>query len=149
MNLHKQVQEQCEKLMQVLPEDHTAASMMLTSLIKAKHFDQALAFLTKLPASLQEVMKFEHAYVLHRSGNNPDALKMLNTLSAEEKQTLRCQHLLSQVNYKLSEYEKAMKTYLGILSDNQAGNGEQLEADEVSDVIVNYLACQSSTLGDS
>ena len=121
---------------------------MLVSLIKSKHFDQALDFVKRLPANLQNALKFEHAYVLHRSGNNTDALRVLNSMSAEDKSTFKCQHLLSQVNYKLSEYKKAMATYVNILAESQRGDGERLEADEVSDIIVNYLACQSSTSGE-
>ena len=47
---------------------------------------------------------------------------------------------MSQINYKLCEYEKAMKTYLNILIDNKS----EIESEDVSDIIVNYLACQSS-----
>jgi tetratricopeptide (TPR) repeat protein len=70
---------------------------------------------------------------------------MLKTLSADQQNSFKCQHLLSQVNYKLSEYNKAMETYVNILAESQRGEGEKLEADEVSDIIVNYLACQSCT----
>jgi len=38
-----------------------------------------------------------------------------------------------------------MKSYLNILTSE----GKNLEADEVSDIIVNYLACQSSTSSKS
>jgi hypothetical protein len=54
----------------------------------------------------------------------------------EEKHSLNYQHLVSQVNYKLCEYQKAMKSYLTILQENK-----DMESDDVSDVVVNYLAC--------
>ena len=58
----------------------------------------------------------------------------------------RCKHLLAQINYKLCEYEKAMALYVQILEENQMPESEdKLEADEVSDIVVNYLACHSST----
>ena len=47
---------------------------------------------------------------------------------------------MSQIHYKLGEYTKAISLYLNILVENK----EEIESDDVSDIIVNYLACQSS-----
>jgi len=64
-------------------------------------------------------------------------------------------HLMSQVKYKLSDYQASMKNYICILKqDKDAGNEanqisssageENLEGDEIMDIITNYLACESS-----
>ena len=46
---------------------------------------------------------------------------------------------MSQINYKLSEYDKSVKTYQEILDQDA-----DLDQDEVADIATNYLACQSS-----
>jgi tetratricopeptide (TPR) repeat protein len=51
--------------------------MMVTSLIKQKEFDQASKFLSVMTASIQPSFGFEHAYVLHRCGNNKEAMTKL------------------------------------------------------------------------
>lgn len=54
---------------------------------------------------------------------------------------MRYKHLFSQVNYKLAEYSKAMQTYISILNDNKG----EIENEDISDIMVNYLACLGST----
>lgn len=73
-------------------------------------------------------------------GNNKDALKQLRTLSENEQKTLRYQYLFAAINYKLSEYSKAANTYVSVLEESK----EELENEDVSDIVVNYLACQGS-----
>jgi len=54
--------------------------------------------------------------------------------------------LLSQILYKLQEYEKSQKNYESILEANKEGALESeapLDSDEIMDIITNYLACQS------
>jgi len=54
---------------------------------------------------------------------------------------------MSQINYKLADYDKSISSYVGILesNDNDEMEGEsKLDADEIMDIITNYLACQSS-----
>jgi hypothetical protein len=52
---------------------------------------------------------------------------------------------MSQINYKLSEYEKSVKTYQEILDDKT----NELDQDEVADIVTNYLACQGSNMGSN
>ena len=110
---------------------------MLTCLIKSKQFDESLTFLNGLKPAVRDEFKFEHAYVLHRLGNNKDSLSKLKEMNQDHHSSLRYQHLLSQVNYKLSDYDKSIKTYMNILTSNQ----EPLEDEDISDILTNYLAC--------
>lgn len=110
------------------------------SLIKSSQFDDALKVIEALPAALKQQFAFEHAYVLHRKGNNKDALKQLRTLPQDQQKSLRYQFLFAGINYKLSEYQKSVQAYQSVLQDHRG----DLEAEDVSDILVNYLACQSS-----
>ena len=62
---------------------------------------------------------------------------------------------MSQINYKLSDYTTGTNTYKAILAQDKANKSagdaeedeaaeEKLDADEVTDIIVNFLACESS-----
>ena len=54
---------------------------------------------------------------------------------------------MSQINYKLADYNKSIESYVGILESNdndEMENETKLDADEIMDIITNYLACQSS-----
>ena len=65
-------------------------------------------------------------------------------------------HLMSQIKYKLSDYDSSMGIYTAILDKDakegvpadqiqqEDGAEGKLEADEIMDIITNYLACQSS-----
>lgn len=88
-------------------------------------------------------MIYEHAYILHRNGDNKEALTKLKTIQKDE--SAKQKHLMSQINYKLSEYDKSVATYQEILDDGT----NELDQDEVADIVTNYLACQSSNLGSS
>lgn len=121
---------------------------MLVSQIKLKQFDQACTFLNGTPQDIRQLFIFEHAYILHRQGNNKNALTKLKELSkdAEAVSSYRYKHLLSQILYKLQEYEKSQKNYESILEANKEGALESeapLDSDEIMDIITNYLACQS------
>lgn len=52
---------------------------------------------------------------------------------------------MSQILYKLSEYDKSLKNYESILDANSKGMESEaaLDPDEIMDIITNYLACQS------
>ena len=87
--LHKVISEQCNTLLKLLPEDITVNQTMLSSLVKSKLFDEALKFLNAMPNSVKSNFGFEHAYVLHRSGNNKEALTVLRSLSQEEQAMIK------------------------------------------------------------
>ena len=46
--------------------------------------------------------------------------------------------------YKLGEYAKAVESYESVLASNASAE-EPLDADEITDIITNYLACQSQS----
>jgi len=83
--LHKVIGEQCATLIKLLPEDETVNQTMLASLVKSKQFEEALKYLDKAPADIKKNFGYEHAYVLHRSGNNKQALTTLRSLPKEEQ----------------------------------------------------------------
>lgn len=68
--LHQMIKEQCSILVKLMPEDLAANKSMLASLVKTKQFDAALAFINQMPQTIKGEFSFEHAYVLHRLGNN-------------------------------------------------------------------------------
>lgn len=63
----------------------------LTSLIRLKHFDQAV----ELVKGKEKQYSFEFAYVLHRQGKNKEALDVLK--SAGDMDSHHVKHLISQV----------------------------------------------------
>lgn len=132
---HKKVLEASQDLLAIIPNDLAANKTHLVALIKLKQFPEALTFLSKAPH--KDSFIFEHAYVLHRNGDNKEALQKLKGYSQQD--SLECKHLMSQINYKLSEYSKCVKAYQDILE----GSNDQ---DEVADILTNYLACQSNNL---
>jgi hypothetical protein len=58
---------------------------MITSLIKTQQFPEALKLIDSLKKELKQELIFEHAYVLHRLGNNKEALKILKQVSGTDK----------------------------------------------------------------
>jgi tetratricopeptide (TPR) repeat protein len=110
----------------------TAIQTYLVSLIKTKQFKEALGYLNNLP--LKDQLVYEHAYILHRAGENKEALAKLK--SSGDQSTSQYRHLLSQINYKLFEYEKSVKQYQEILEQDA-----HLDQDEIGDIATNYLAC--------
>jgi translation initiation factor 2B subunit (eIF-2B alpha/beta/delta family) len=55
---------------------------------------------------------------------------------------------MSQIKYKLSDYQASMKNYVEILQQDKDGGDqigeENLEGNEIMDIITNYLACESA-----
>ena len=134
---HKKIFEHSQELLEILPNDLAVIQTYLVSLIKTKQFKEALSFLNKTTGANRESLIYEHAYILHRAGDNSQALTKLKTL--EDQSSAQCKHLMSQINYKLSEYAKSVSTYQEILDQDA-----DLDQDEVADIATNYLACQSS-----
>lgn len=94
---------------------------------------------------LRKKLVFEHAYVLHRLGNNKDALKTLNSADESDKAELRFQFLSASINYKLYEYSKTANVYKNILQRND----QDIDTQDKSDIIVNLLACENCQSGSN
>ena len=58
-------------------------------------------------------MIFEHAYALHRMGENEQASDKLKELNGNEEITssIPYKYLLGQVQYKLTNYSKTIQLY--------------------------------------
>ena len=56
----------------------TAIQTYLVSLIKTKQFKEGLIYLNGSPCKSELI--YEHAYILHRNGDNKEALTKLKTL---------------------------------------------------------------------
>ena len=107
--------ELSQELLTLLPNDVAANQTHLVALIKTKQFKEALDILKKMPQNLRDKFAFEHAYILHRNGDNKEAFDKLK--ASADSSSEKHQHLLSQINYKLSEYEKSSKQYAEFLKD--------------------------------
>ena len=68
--LHKKLHENAAAILEIIPNDRVAIHTNLTCLIKLKQFEAAIKFLTKVPGGIQKELVFEHAYILHRHGQN-------------------------------------------------------------------------------
>jgi hypothetical protein len=70
-----------------------AIQTYIVSLIKTKQFKDGVSFIDGLPQSVKAELIYEHAYILHRNGNNKEALAKLKTVGdlAESK----VMHLMS------------------------------------------------------
>jgi tetratricopeptide (TPR) repeat protein len=77
---HKKIFEYSQELIEILPNDSAAIQTYLVSMIKTKQFQEALSFLNKIPGSIKQSLIYEHAYILHRAGDNKEALTKLKTL---------------------------------------------------------------------
>ena len=62
----------------MIPNDGAANNLYLTSLIKTKQFEEANKFLEE--SSLKKTFLYEHAYILHRLGQNKNALDKIKEL---------------------------------------------------------------------
>jgi hypothetical protein len=102
----------------------------VTAFIKHKNFDQAIEILK----GKQKHYSFESAYILHRQGKNKEALELLNAHG--NKDEIKVQHLLSQIQYKLTDYKTSLNIYSDLIKSAQE--------DEISDLIINILACCSN-----
>ena len=74
---HKKIFEHSQELIELLPNDMIAIQTYLVSLIKTKQFKEALGYLNNLP--LKNQLVYEHAYILHRAGENKEALAKLKS----------------------------------------------------------------------
>lgn len=105
---------------------------LLVGLIKSKAFEEALQ-LIKSQKSLD--FSFEHAYILHRTGQNLQALKILNSMTQSENHIMQ---LKAQVLYKLASYQEAVDAY------EKVYNSKCYDESEIGDIITNLLACSAN-----
>jgi tetratricopeptide (TPR) repeat protein len=76
-----------------LTNDQFANEVILTALIKRKLFDEAIKLLKSLDQETHQKLIFEYAYVLHRSGENKEALTKINQY--QDKDSFKFKQLLS------------------------------------------------------
>ena len=60
----------------IIPNDNAAINLYLVSMIKTKQFEDAIKYLESSP-NLSKNFLYEHAYILHRLGQNKNALEKL------------------------------------------------------------------------
>lgn len=75
---------------------------------------------------------FQKAFVLHRQGKNEEAHKEL--LKVKDKSSVEYGHLLSQITYKLKDYDQSISIYLNLIKEGR------LPEEELSDISTNLLA---------
>jgi tetratricopeptide (TPR) repeat protein len=143
--LHKRVLELSKKVVDILPNDLSANKFLVTALIKSKQFEEATKLINALSSDTRKQFVYEHAYSLHRQGLNQKAWNVLQAESASDN-SISIQHLRSQVNYKLANYQDSISNYEAILDRNL--QSKELAADELIDTAVNYLACHGSIKSD-
>lgn len=79
----------------------TLRRTILVGLIKTKAFEEALQF---IKSQKDQNYLFEHVYILHRMGQNSQALKVLDEVGWVGPKDSNYLQLRAQVLYKLGEY---------------------------------------------
>ena len=109
----------------------TLRRTILVGLIKTKAFDEAVQFIKQ---QKDQDYSFEHAYILHRLGQNTQALVQLERV---KNQASVCYlHLKAQVLYKLGQYSQAVECY-----EEVVGKGLN---DDGMEIATNLLACSAN-----
>lgn len=103
------------KLLQEDGTDATAFHCKIVCLIKDDKFDQALTAIHK-SKELSSNLHFEKAYCQYRLNRTQEAL---TTLRAVEKPDNRIKELLSQVLYRLEQYQECYDLYRDIIKSTE------------------------------
>ncbi|XP_076102018.1 signal recognition particle subunit SRP72-like [Mytilus galloprovincialis] len=103
------------KILQEDSTDATAFHCKIVCLIKEDKFDQALTSINKAK-DLSSGLHFEKAYCQYRLNRTKEAL---TTLRSVDKPDTRVKELLSQVLYRLEQYEECYNLYRDIIKSTE------------------------------
>jgi len=116
--------KQCNKILNVSPQDTTAFHCKMVNLLQLGKFKDALHQMqtSHLAESAIDV-SFEHAYCLYRENRCAEALKVLDK-GQKSQEVLKVKELRAQILYRLERYKECMAVYRDIIKNTEMGTDD-------------------------
>jgi len=142
--------KQCNKILNVDPQDVTAFHCKMVNLLHLDKFKDALHQIQTSHLAENVDLSFEEAYCLYQENRCAEALKVLDKKGQGQDRPLKVKELRAQILYRLERYKECMAVYRDIIKNSDMDGSDDFEVERMTNlaaVVVHLNAAQGGGAG--